>query len=131
MEAKNILVVDDDNALGVVLCQYLRKFFEGKIKLATDGEKAKDLILDNGFDLVVTDYQMPEMSGLELYKFLHFYTGGKIPVLIMTGNVFDLKKEMAEYIRHGWPVPGDGCILEKPFALHDLTEKIERLLEQA
>lgn len=62
-----ILVVDDEESIREFLEIMLRK--EGyEITCAEDGQKALDLIKKKSFDLVISDLQMPNMSGLELLK---------------------------------------------------------------
>lgn len=62
-----ILVVDDEESIREFLEIMLRK--EGyEITLAEDGLRAKDLLTKKTFDMVISDLQMPGMTGLELLK---------------------------------------------------------------
>jgi two-component system, NtrC family, response regulator PilR len=62
-----ILVVDDEESIREFLEIMLRK--EGyEITCAEDGQKALDVIKKRAFDMVISDLQMPNMSGLELLK---------------------------------------------------------------
>ncbi|MBX9765951.1 MAG: sigma-54 dependent transcriptional regulator [Bdellovibrionales bacterium] len=63
-----ILVVDDEDSIREFLDIMLRK--EGyEVTLAEDGQKAVDLLKKKSFDLVISDLQMPKMTGMELLKF--------------------------------------------------------------
>ena len=68
MKAK-ILVVDDEESIREFLEIMLRK--EGyEITLAEDGLKAKELIKKKSFDMIISDLQMPNMTGIELLKYV-------------------------------------------------------------
>ena len=60
-----ILVVDDEVSIREFLDIMLKK--EGyEVSLAEDGQKAKELIAKKTFDMVISDLQMPNVTGLEL-----------------------------------------------------------------
>ncbi len=64
-----ILVVDDEVSIREFLDIMLKK--EGyEVSLAEDGQKAKELISKKTFDMVISDLQMPNVTGLELLKFV-------------------------------------------------------------
>lgn len=68
-----ILVVDDEESIREFLEIMLKK--EGySVTCAENGRAAKDILEKKSFDLVISDYQMPEMTGMELLKFVkdHF-----------------------------------------------------------
>jgi two-component system response regulator PilR (NtrC family) len=62
-----ILVVDDEESIREFLEIMLKK--EGyEITLAEDGQKAKDLLTKKTFDMIISDLQMPNVTGIELLK---------------------------------------------------------------
>src|SRR5215470_16928961 len=62
-----VLVVDDEESIREFLEIMLRK--EGyEVTVAEDGQKALDVIKKKSFDLVISDLQMPNMTGIELLK---------------------------------------------------------------
>lgn len=62
-----ILVVDDEDSIREFLEIMLKK--EGyEVSLAEDGQKAKDLLAKKTFDMVISDLQMPHVTGMELLK---------------------------------------------------------------
>ena len=62
-----ILVVDDEESIREFLEIMLKK--EGyEITLAEDGQKAKDLLAKKSFDMIISDLQMPNVTGIELLK---------------------------------------------------------------
>jgi len=121
---KRILIADDEieliNSMAFTL---KRKGFE--ISKATNGLSAFEQISEtcknnNPFDLIITDIQMPGLSGIELIKKIR---EAKIttPILVITGfESSKLKKNILQI----------GCsnYLEKPFNLNDFTERISILI---
>jgi len=62
-----ILIVDDNREIRTILEEYLKE--EGYVaEGATDGEDALKKHLDSPFDLIITDLNMPEMTGIELIR---------------------------------------------------------------
>ncbi len=62
-----ILVVDDEESIREFLEIMLKK--EGyEVTLAEDGQKAKDLLAKKSFDMIISDLQMPNVTGIELLK---------------------------------------------------------------
>lgn len=88
----NILIVDDEKELVKVYERYLKRYM-GDIKSAHDGDEAWDLIQENRdiedtrehFHVVLTDCQMPKVSGFELIKRMR-EKKINIPVLLSAGN---------------------------------------------
>jgi len=67
--AKTILVVDDDEKIGGLICHFLEKYsFE--VRRVSDGLNAIAFLRKRRehFDIMITDYSMPLMNGLELTK---------------------------------------------------------------
>lgn len=67
MEKKRILIVDDETAVRLLLAQVLAR--DGYvIHTAENGKEALAYMEQEEYDLIITDYNMPEMDGLELTK---------------------------------------------------------------
>jgi signal transduction histidine kinase len=80
---KKILVVDDD-ALVLSILSSLLSESHYEIETAENGKQAL-ATLDDSFDLLLSDLEMPEMGGLELLESLR-KSKNNIPVVILTGN---------------------------------------------
>ncbi|MBT5470960.1 MAG: response regulator [Nitrospina sp.] len=80
---KKILVVDDDSLVLSILSSLLSENHY-QVETAEDGKQALKL-LDDSFDLLLSDLEMPEMNGLQLLERLR-KSGNNIPVVILTGN---------------------------------------------
>jgi EAL domain-containing protein (putative c-di-GMP-specific phosphodiesterase class I) len=80
---RSVLLVDDDEALGRSLQRVLKSAgFE--VTIADDGTTAVRTIRSRAFDVIVTDIQMPGMSGVELLSIVREYDLD-VPVILMTG----------------------------------------------
>ena len=67
MSKVSVLVVDDASFIRDLVKKCLRNYFPGiKIEDAVNGKKAQSILMRETFDLVLCDWEMPEMSGLEL-----------------------------------------------------------------
>lgn len=67
MSKARLLVVDDEESIREFLEIMLKK--EGyEVTLAEDGQKAKDLLVKKTFDMIISDLQMPHVTGIELLK---------------------------------------------------------------
>lgn len=116
----NILVVDDETAMANSLRIGLESRGYWAFK-AYSGQQAIDLLAHGGdrIDLVVADYMMPAMNGLELIVALHDISP-TLPTMIMTAHAE--KNLVIEALK----LRCDGFI-EKPFRLDQLVEEIERI----
>lgn len=72
MDLKCVLIVDDEEAVLSVLSKSLKKLGAGyKVVTASDGYQAITLLQQQACDLVITDYKMDGMNGLELIEVIH------------------------------------------------------------
>ena len=90
-----------------------------------DGEEALELAKAELPDLVITDFQMPIMTGLEFCKRLRLCDGTRaIPAVMLTARGFDIEpEEMAS--------AGISIVLAKPFSPREMLEKVNELLGAA
>ena len=65
----HILVIDDEEKVGAVLCRYLERA-EYTTNVARNGKEGLRLFLENPADLVIVDIFMPDMDGLEVIRTL-------------------------------------------------------------
>jgi two-component system, OmpR family, response regulator MprA len=116
-----ILIVDDDLEARELLHELLVD--EGyAVEMASDGASA--LAKLNGFaaDLVVTDYEMPGMSGIELIRVLQARNPGQ-PTLLVTA------RSACELPRGGEELGGPVVCMQKPLDLDDLMLIVHRLID--
>jgi EAL domain-containing protein (putative c-di-GMP-specific phosphodiesterase class I) len=81
---KAVLLVDDDDKLAAGLRRILIK--EGyQVTLANNGAAAAEIITQQSFDVILSDIQMPGMSGVDLLSVVRAYDLD-VPVILMTGD---------------------------------------------
>ncbi len=80
-----VLVIDDDPVSLLATEHVLRGRGEMDVTTADGPERALDLLASSGYDVVLTDVQMPQMTGLELLSRLRDGSPG-LPVVVMTGD---------------------------------------------
>jgi len=119
---KKVLVADDEAHILHVVSLKLRNAGYDVIT-AVDGEEALELCIAEQPDLLITDYQMPIMTGLELCKRIRALPQtAKMPAIMLTARGFDIEPgEMA--------AAGIATVLAKPFSPREVLEKVKELLE--
>lgn len=119
-----ILAVDDQAAMRGIMKTLLGELGFSNITLANDGVEAFATLQKGGFDLVVSDWNMPNMSGLELLKAIRADAElGSLPVLLVTGEA--KKEQIVEAAQSGV----NGYVV-KPFTAATLREKLEKIFER-
>ncbi|MEQ8224049.1 MAG: ATP-binding protein [Candidatus Eremiobacterota bacterium] len=117
----SILVVDDEALIVDVIISSLKKHGY-TVKGALDGKKAIELIKEMDFDLVISDYRMPNLSGEKLYRTLLEVKPSLLKKLIyITGEIVD-ETNLAFIKENELPV------LQKPFDINKLIEIVNDLI---
>ncbi len=99
MSQKRILIVDDEEAILTVLKNSLKKLgSDYKVVTATDGFTALDELSEEPFDLVVTDYNMAQMDGLELLEAVR-YAQPNAQIIMITAYGNDLVEDEVECLQ--------------------------------
>ncbi len=93
----NILCIDDEPSVGVVLEHHLTEIGH-QPTLATSVDEGLRAVREGEFDLIISDYRMPNATGLDLLELLR-QQGYDIPVIIMTG--YSSIEHAVMSIRHG------------------------------
>jgi DNA-binding response OmpR family regulator len=114
---KRVLLVDDEPGVRVAVRLLLEALFDYQITEASNGREAVEVFHREKFDLVITDYAMPEMKGNQLAIEIR-KVAPKQPILMLTA--------FADQLR-GAENPVDD-ILNKPFSARELTSAIDRVL---
>ena len=122
MNPAHILVVDDEAHLAVGIRENL--VAEGyRAQTANDGPEGLQKALDESFDLIVLDVNLPVMDGFALCRELRSH-GRQTPVLFLT-----VKGDPADRIR-GLEAGGDDY-MAKPFHLRELLLRVEAILRRS
>ena len=116
-----ILVVDDFSATRTIVINYLSKLGYKNTVEAEDGFSALARLKSALFDLVVTDWSMSDMSGLDLLKQMRVDSDLKhIPVLMVTSE--DLHGNIVTAIKAGL-----NDYIVRPFEEHTFKQKLEKI----
>jgi two-component system response regulator MprA len=111
---KTVLVVDDDEMVRKFLFDVLR-LQDFDVQTVNDGIAALNLLKASDFDIVITDYAMPGMNGIELTKTIR----SRWPHSLIIGISADCDERV-------FLNAGADAFLHKPFYLHDLLTVIRQ-----
>ncbi len=114
-----ILVVDDDEDVGNILNVYLSRYGHN-VKVVDNGKKAIELSMNGDFDLILTDLNMPNVTGCDVIK--AFNGLDKKPKI---GLVTGMSEEFKPVEKEGLNVD---FIIKKPFKLSDIARNINDII---
>lgn len=119
-----ILIVDDFSTMRRIIKNLLRDLGFNNTVEADDGSTALPVLQGGGIDFLVTDWNMPGMSGLELLQKVRSDPAlAKLPVLMVTAEA---KREQIILAAQA----GVNGYVVKPFTAAVLKEKIEKIFER-
>ncbi|MCA9303868.1 MAG: response regulator [Phycisphaerales bacterium] len=123
MSTRTILLADDEPHITHIVAHKLAKMGIDTI-VAEDGEIAYQMAVEHQPDAIVTDLQMPYMSGIELAdKLSQHATLSKVPVILLTARGYAVADQAAE-------MPNIRQILSKPFSTRELIEHLLGFLDE-
>ncbi|KAB0484163.1 MULTISPECIES: response regulator [Pseudomonas] len=126
MSKVSVLVVDDASFIRDLIKNCLRNYFPGiRIEDAVNGRKAQTLLTRESFDLVLCDWEMPEMSGLELLSWCREQDQLKTLPFIMVTSRGD-KENVIQAIQ-----AGVSDFVSKPFTNEQLLSKVKKAFTKA
>jgi two-component system chemotaxis response regulator CheY len=118
----HVLIVDDSFTSRRIIRQMMERLGIENFSEAENGKQAMELIENEFFDLIVTDYNMPEMDGEELSQFIRKHsTQQSVPLLMVTS-------ETDQGRLAGIEQSGVSAVFDKPFTVETLRSTIQRLL---
>ena len=119
-----ILIVDDFSTMRRIIRNMLRQLGYINMVEAVDGAEALSLLHREKVDFVISDWNMPNMSGLDLLKAIRADENLKpIPVLLVTAEA------LKEYVREAVKAGVNNCVV-KPFTVETLKEKIDVIFKE-
>ena len=125
MSKVSVLVVDDASFIRDLVKKCLRNYFPGiKLEDAVNGKKAQSILMREAYDLVLCDWEMPEMSGLELLTWCREQEHLKAMPFVMVTSRGD-KENVVQAIQAG--VSG---YVSKPFTNEQLLSKVRQALHK-
>lgn len=118
-----VLIVDDYPTMRHTIADVMRKFGFDDISFAEDGLMAWEMIQSHRYELLLLDWSMPRMTGLELLQRIR--SSGRefadVPVLAITAEAE--QRHIVEAVRHGVT-----DYIVKPFAPATLESKLKKIL---
>jgi two-component system alkaline phosphatase synthesis response regulator PhoP len=122
-ETRTILVADDESHILHVVSLKLRNA-GFRVLTAHDGQEALELAQQEKPNLIITDYHMPQLSGLELCQRLkQDEATSKIPAIMLTARGYHLEPSDTEQ-------SGILRMLSKPFSPRHLLDTVNEVLAQ-
>ena len=124
LAGKTILVADDESHILHVVSLKLRNA-GFRVLTARDGQEALDLATAEHPDLLITDYHMPQLSGLELcHRLKNDPATSGIPAIMLTARGYHLEP-------HDTEQSGILRMLSKPFSPRHLLATVNEILQAA
>lgn len=116
------LIVDDSSTMRRIIINTLNKLGHQDVAEAGNGKEGLDRLNAGPVDLIITDWNMPEMSGIEFIRTVRSTPEIKhTPVLMVTTNA--AKDDIVEALK-----AGVNSYVVKPFTPDTMKEKIEAVL---
>lgn len=118
-----VLIADDEvHIIHVVAIKLRNNGYD--VLSAGNGAEAFELVCAERPDIIVTDYQMPLMTGIELIEKMRANAATRdIPVILLTARSFAISQEQQESL-------GVSACLSKPFSPKELLKSIQDILYQ-
>ncbi len=116
-----VLVADDDKSMRLLVVRLLEKIGVHDTTQAADGSEALLHLKDTEFDLVVTDWEMPGQSGLDVVRAIRA-SGSRVPILMIT-----VRAERSQVLAA--IEAGVSDFLSKPIEANTLSNKLRRFCE--
>lgn len=120
MKDKKILVVDDEEILRMLITETLE--FEGyQIVEAEDGRVGYEKMIDENFDLIILDYMMPHMTGMDVLEKVYSLELN-IPIIMLTAKSQQADRDLAHQY-------GASHFMAKPFSPAELVRLVQSILQ--
>lgn len=116
------LIVDDNAPMREIIRKVLHELGYEHVQEANDGASALPMLESMPFDMLITDWNMPKLPGIELVRSVRAVPKlARLPVIMVTAEV------KREQIIAATQAGVNGYII-KPFTPHTLAEKIRKIL---
>lgn len=121
-----VLIVDDERTFSRLVYDVLSSLGFRNITVATSGRQAIDLASRQPFDLIISDWQMGDLDGIDLVEFVRTSPQSlspHVPIIMLTGNT------EAHYVLRARDA-GIHEYLIKPFTSQQLVKRIRQIIER-
>lgn len=118
-----ILIADDESSVRKALERSLKAEGFTNVHLAEDGAEALQVMAKKKVDIVISDYAMPKLNGIELLMAIRRHAQyAKVPFFLMSGRMNNILEERATALG------ATGCLC-KPVSLDDLLLRLSESLD--
>ncbi len=118
-----LLIVDDDQTVAAILAESLQKVNDDYVvETADSGEEALEKVRQQNYQLVITDYKMPGMSGIDLVRGIN-KVSPDTQVVLMTAYGTQELRETVDHL-------GLSGFLDKPFTMQQIREIVRKVLDR-
>ena len=119
----HVLVLEDETDVRELLVLHLKR--EGfEVAAFEDAEEALEAFKKNKFDLLILDWMLPKMSGLEVAKRIRTESNSSVPILILTARADTMDKVLGLEI-------GADDYLTKPFEVREFVARVRALIRRS
>jgi CheY-like chemotaxis protein len=117
------MIVEDDSSIAQTMVLALRLIPNVEVDRAYNGEEALRLWTEKPADVLLTDYHMREMTGMELVRHLRANNYTQPMIMITAYDSVELQREARE--------AGVTQVIGKPFFIDQLIDRVSELLGQS
>jgi DNA-binding NtrC family response regulator len=117
---QRILAVDDEPHMLILLERIINSKTEYEVTTTSNALEIPEILKDQSFDLIITDYLMPKLNGLDILKMIREKERSEIVILITAFGSFETARE-AEKL-------GVFDFISKPFRKEEIIESIDRAM---
>ncbi len=117
---KKVLVAEDEEALRMLIADSLEEL-ELELDVAEDGEIALAKIDQNAYDLIILDYMMPKLTGIDVLRRMDVRAKQSSAILMLTAKAQESDKQTARSA-------GAHYFMPKPFSPIDLIAAVKEML---
>lgn len=120
---QHILIVDDEESVALVVARSLKALGDRyTIEVVDSGLVALEKLKQSSYHILITDYQMPEINGLQLAEQVQQFAPTTQIILMSAFGTSGLRKQAMEM--------GLAGFIDKPFEITDLRELVSAIAEQ-
>ena len=117
---KKIIIAEDDADAQFIIKEYLKEL-NLELDFVSDGSQLIEKVLENDYDLVITDVQMPVLDGVEATRILR-QKGVQIPIVVMSAHTLNEEKDKCFKA-------GVNSYISKPILKEELIKSIISILQ--
>jgi CheY-like chemotaxis protein len=123
LDGRRVLLVDDDNAVRSTAHDLLERY-GCVVETAPDGAQAMSMVRNSGYDAIIADIRLPDMTGYDLMLRLKEVVDlDPLPLILMTGFGYDPDHSIVKARRLRLK-----AVLYKPFRLDQLVSAVEQIV---